>query len=126
MNVFYIAHRYRADTINQVYQHVQEARACAADIWKAGGCALAPTMNSALMDGVAPDATFLEGGLELLRRCDAIVVVVDGDLFSSGVVAEVEEAKRRKMPVYFWAEEGDGAEIVQKYASNGSNDITRQ
>lgn len=112
----YVAARYRAPTINGIYDHIEQARRCAVDLWQAGACALTPHLNSAFMDGAAPDATFLEGGLELLRRCDALVVVIDREAHSSGVRAELELAEREGMPVFYWVEPGDATEIVESLA----------
>ena len=116
MTTVYVASRYRAPTVNGIHENITQARRCAVDLWKAGLCALTPHLNSAFMDGVAPDAVFLEGGLELLRRCDALVVVVDEEKWSDGVRAEIDLAKQEGMPLYFWGEDGDGERIAEDMA----------
>jgi len=73
MKVVYIAAPYRADTINGIYNNIQEARLLAIKYWKKGHAVICPHMNSSLMDGVIPDEMFLSGGIEILKRCDIIV-----------------------------------------------------
>jgi hypothetical protein len=51
------------------------------------------------LSGAAPDEVWLEGDLELMRRCDA-VLLVPGWKQSSGTVAEVTEARRMGLPVF--------------------------
>jgi hypothetical protein len=51
------------------------------------------------MDGVATDEVFLEGTMELLRRCDAVVLVPNWR-DSAGAQAEVAEAERLGLPVF--------------------------
>ncbi len=55
------------------------------------------------MDGACPDEVFLEGGLELVRRSDAVVLVGDWRE-SEGTLAEVELALKLDMPVYVYAD----------------------
>lgn len=127
MKCIYVAARYRAPTVNGIHDHIEQARRCAVDLWKAGACALTPHLNSAYMDGVADDTVFLEGGLELLRRCDALVVVMDDKEYSSGVCGEMALAEREGMPVFYWAECGDGEEIVRSLEHRTDlRTITRQ
>jgi len=59
-----------------------------------------PHSNTAHFQGAAPDEVWLEGHLEWLRLADVVVVLVGGER-SSGTVAEVQEALRLGIPV-FW------------------------
>ncbi len=69
-------------------------------------------MNTAFFGGAAPDDIWLEGDLEILRRCDA-VLCVDGWQSSKGATAEVGEARQRSIPVF----ESVGA--VQSWLAEG-------
>lgn len=100
MKVVYIAAPYRADTISQIVKNIEMAKDSAIQVWVLGHVALCPHMNSALLDGVVPDNTFLEGSLELMKRSD-IVYCPDHVRPSEGVKQELHVAKQLEMPVYF-------------------------
>lgn len=95
MKVIYIAGPYRAETTYGVYQNIRKAEAVAVNLWKQGWCVLCPHLNTQLFDQieVAPPEVFLEGGLELLRRCDAVYMMKDWET-SKGAKTEHEEAVR--------------------------------
>ena len=99
MKLVYIPGPYRAPTPWGVEQNIQRAAEVAAEVWRAGHAALCPDANSAHMEGVTDDANFLAGTLEMMRRCDA-VLLVPGWGTSVGTQAERAEAMRRGMPVF--------------------------
>lgn len=74
MKLIYIAAPYRANTINGIYENIYSARLLAIKYWKKGYAVICPHMNSSLMDGVTTDDVFLSGGIEILKRCDTIVM----------------------------------------------------
>lgn len=100
MNVFYIAGPFRGPTPWDVVQNIRIAEQAALKVWQSGeGAALCPHLNSANFTGAADDQDFLEGGLELLRRCDGVLLC--GEWYkSSGTRAEIREALRLKLPVW--------------------------
>jgi nucleoside 2-deoxyribosyltransferase len=53
-----------------------------------------------------PDDVFLRNGVELLMRCDALVIVDTGPHYfhSEGTVAEVELAQALGVPCYYGVE----------------------
>ena len=98
----YIAGPYRAETAWGIDQNIQAARRVSASLWEHGIANFCPHANTAHFDGIAPDEVFLEGGLIMLRRCDAVVLV--GKWWeSAGTRAEIEEAKRLGIPVFLSA-----------------------
>lgn len=99
MKLCYVSGAYRAPTINGVYQNIQAARAVAGACWVRGFATICPHMNTAFMDGLAPDAVWLDGDLEMVRRCD-LVVVVPGWEQSQGTRAEIAEAQAHGIPVH--------------------------
>lgn len=99
MKVVYIAGKYRDPNAWAVEQNIRAAEEVAARVWAMGLVALCPHANSRHMEGVASDEHFLAGTLELMRRCDA-VVLVPGWGSSAGTRAEIEEAKRLGLPVF--------------------------
>lgn len=112
MKVIYIAGKYRGANAWAIEQNIRAAENVAARVWAAGHVALCPHANSRHMDGVASDEHFLAGTMELLRRCDAIVLINDWKN-SSGAVAEATEANRLGLPIlYAWGDETLFAETL--------------
>lgn len=68
MKVVFISGKYRGD----VKANIEHAKQAAIKIWKSGDVALCPHMNTAFFDGICPDETWLEGDIELMKRCDAV------------------------------------------------------
>lgn len=93
MKVIYIAGRYRGPTAWAIEQNIRAAEEVAARVWAMGMVALCPHANSRHMDGLATDEFFLAGTLELMRRCDAVLLVPNWR-DSAGARAEVAEADR--------------------------------
>lgn len=100
MSVVYVAGPYRAETPWQILRNIRTAQEAALEIWKHGAVALCPHANTALFDGEAPDAVWLAGGHELLRRCDA-VFMSRGWSASQGAIVEKELAVELGLPVLF-------------------------
>jgi len=98
MILVYIAGPYRSDTINGVVKNIQVAREHAEKLWKAGYAVLCPHLNTALFDGVMDDQTFLNGTMEMLKRCDAIYLLPKWSL-SVGSVKEYEYAKENGIKI---------------------------
>ena len=76
--VLYIASPYRSDKGEwYVRQNIRIAEEAAVFIWSNGGVALCPHLNTAMFGGVNGllDSVWLEGDIELLRRCDAVWMV---------------------------------------------------
>src|SRR3972149_3783943 len=101
MKVIYIAGPYR-DSRGEFYvgQNIYEAEMAALRVWQMGGVALCPHKNSGGLGGAygLDDRTWLEGDLELLRRCDAIYLITDWQS-SAGVQAEKLFAEEIGIPV---------------------------
>jgi nucleoside 2-deoxyribosyltransferase len=110
VKVIYIAGKYRGPNAWAIEQNIRAAEDVAARVWAMGHVALCPHANSRHMDGVASDEVFLAGTLELMRRCDAVVLVWNWE-GSEGACAEVAEARRRGIPVFgadAWSSAIDG------------------
>lgn len=73
--VIYIAGPYRAPTPWQVEQNIRAAEALALEVWRAGLTPLCPHTMTRHMDGAITDEAALAGTLELMRRCDAVLLV---------------------------------------------------
>jgi hypothetical protein len=75
MKVVFISGAYRAKNKEGVKANIQHAREAAEMLWQTGYCVITPHLNTAFMDGVASDTAFLEGDIEILKRCDAIYML---------------------------------------------------
>lgn len=100
MIVVYIAGKYRGANAWEVAQHIREAESLAFAVAKLGAMPLCPHTNTAHFDGTLTAEFWLEGTLELMVRCDAVVLVHNW-LESSGARAEAERALVLGMPVFF-------------------------
>lgn len=90
--IVYIAGPYRGN----VEANIQAAREIAAEVWRVGHVAICPHLNTAHFDRDypdIPDQAYLDGDLEILARCDAMVLV-PGWRASQGTQAEVAFAEK--------------------------------
>lgn len=104
-HVVYIAGPYRANGSTGPGVNIERARGAALRVWRAGGLAICPHLNSADFDVLAPDVpddAYLELGLHLVA-CSDLVWRIPGD--SAGADAEVAHARTAGVPVAFeWAD----------------------
>lgn len=114
MRVIYIGGPFRSVCANGrsnawgVQSNVMRALALALEVWKRGAAALCPHSNTMFFqdaDGVGDDV-WLKGDIELLSRCDAILLT-DNWRQSSGARAEVAWCEQRLMPVLYTLEDLD-------------------
>lgn len=123
MKVVYVAGAFRYPSVYVpghqdhwgIQQNIMRAMTCSLDIWRAGAAALCPHANTMFFQNAAPDDVWLEGDLELMRRCDA-VYMVPGWEQSKGACAEYAEAKAIGLPIfctfsmlYLWLHPESGA-----------------
>ncbi len=101
MKVVYIAGPFRAENAWEVEQNIRRAEELSLELWREGIAAICPHTNTRFFQGAAPDDVWLAGYLEVLRRCDA-VLTVDEWTHSAGAQAEVEEAQRCGVKVFFY------------------------
>lgn len=76
-----------------------EAGAAVCDLGVPDLFPVSPTRSTAHLDAHGTPEYFYAGTLELMRRCDAVMVFGDWRQ-SKGAVAEVEEAQRLGIPVF--------------------------
>ena len=97
--LIFVCGPYRAATDNERHENIEAARAVAVEVWRKGHYALCPHMNSMFMSGVCDEQQFLDGALEMLRRCDA-VIMVDGWKQSGGSMLEFANAAGDHTTIY--------------------------
>lgn len=102
MKVVYLAGRYR-DARGHYYvtKNIELARDIALELWRLGYAVICPHMNTAHLDGAAPDDVWLRGDIELLKRSD-IVVMIPGWEQSKGAQDEEQIAEVLKKRIYYW------------------------
>jgi hypothetical protein len=100
MRVVYIAGKFRGRDSWVIENNIRRAEELSLQVDTLGGViALCPHTNTRFFQGALPDDFWLEGTLELMRRCDA-VLMVPGWEESVGARGEKAEAERRGMPVF--------------------------
>lgn len=100
LRVAYIAGPFRAANAWEIEQNIRRAEEVALEVWRLPGwCAICPHTNSRFFQGAAPDDVWLKGDLEILKRCDALVLAPHW-VRSSGTRAEIRRAIECKIRVY--------------------------
>ena len=102
MTLVYCAGPYRSPLgMYGVKQNIDRAHEASRRLWAAGYAVICPHANSAYMDGVATDQVFLDGDLEILRRCDEVVLLPNWEE-SDGARREKQEAEWLGKPIHYW------------------------
>ena len=99
MKLIYIAGPYRAATEHEIWLHIEAARAKAIELMRLGYGVIVPHMNTAHLGGAVPDEQFVEQGMEMARRSDAVFLLVNWKK-SSGSRAEYNAALTANVPLY--------------------------
>ena len=99
MKVAYIAGPFRAASAWGIEQNIRRAEELALEAWQAGFAVLCPHTNTRFFQGAAPDHIWLDRDLELLARCD-LVILAEGWERSTGTRAEITHAKSLGIPVF--------------------------
>ena len=100
MKVVYIAGKYRSECANGIHDNIEAARKSAIKWWSRGFAVICPHLNTAYFDGACKDSVWLDGDLEILSRCD-IMVVLPSWKDSSGTQAEIEFAHNNNIAVVY-------------------------
>jgi hypothetical protein len=99
MKLIYVAGPYRAPTTWERDRNIQAAREVGATVARLGAYPVIPHSNTSHMDGLCDDQFWLDGTLELMRRCDGMLLVVGWNK-SSGTRGEMAEAERLHIPTF--------------------------
>jgi hypothetical protein len=101
--IVYVAGPYRADTDEGVVDNIDNAREVGIELWEKGYTAIVPHLNTARfeLDCSCESETYLLGDLEILARCDAILVLPNYEK-SMGTLDEISFASRRGIPITYY------------------------
>lgn len=100
MKIVYVAGPFRANTAWGIECNVRRAEEAAAMlVMEFGVMPMIPHANTRYFHGMGDDSFWLEGTLELMRRCDALYLI-DGWEASSGSRGERAEAERMRFPIF--------------------------
>lgn len=98
MKVVYVAGPIRAKTAWEIEQNIRKAEETAAELLKLGVMPICPHSMFRFVREVVEDSVFLKGDLEILKHCDAMLVV--GDYINSkGTMGEIKFAEENNIPV---------------------------
>jgi len=119
MKAVYIAGPFRGANQWEQFQNIHEAETLALAVWRMGAACLCPHANTAHFQEAAPDDVWLAGDLELMRRCDAVLLSPRWRE-SKGAIAEREHAEMLCIPVFEtladlkdWLEETDSDQFAE-------------
>lgn len=99
----YVAGPFRGANSWEMEENIRRAETLALECWRAGYATICPHTNTRFFQGAAPDKVWLTGDLEILRRCDALVLTPDWER-SSGARAERDFAVKHGIPVFLCIE----------------------
>lgn len=100
MKVIFVSGPYRGQDWVEVDNHIRRAREAAVKLWRDGWAVICPHSNTSHFDGLCPDEVWLEGDLEILKRCDAIYMLKDWRA-SKGAKAELDLASKNGLEIIF-------------------------
>lgn len=103
MKIVYVAGKYRAENPWEVECNIHRAKVVGVAVGRLGAMPLIPHANTAHFDGTQADEFWLDGTLELCRRCDALVTV-EGWEKSGGARKEVQTMLDLCKPVFYTVE----------------------
>ena len=112
--VVYVAGRFRAADGWKINENVFAAEKAGRKVAALGAMPLIPHSIGAHMAGTEDDTFWLTGTLELMRRCDA-VLVLPGYQESQGAMGEIAEAQRIGMPVIMPLDGAPGWEDLRSW-----------
>ena len=104
VRVVYVAGPFRGPNHWAIAENIRNAERLALEVWRAGAAAICPHANTAHFQDAAPDHVWLDGDLEILARCDAVLMTPDW-LRSTGAKAEEAFARERGILVFYTLDE---------------------
>ena len=104
MTLVYIAGPFRGASAWEIEENIRRAERLALEVWKRGAACICPHANTRFFQGAAPDQVWLDGDLEMVKRCDVVLMTPDWER-SSGAREEHRLALELGIPVSYSLEE---------------------
>lgn len=104
MKVVYVAGPFRGPNSWDIEENIRRAERLALEVWRSGAACICPHTNTRFFQGAADDAVWLDGDIEMLARCDAVVMTADWQR-SSGASAEEQYAREHGIRVFYSIED---------------------
>lgn len=112
MKVGYTAGPFRAANYWEQEQNIRRAEALALEVWRLGCACICPHANTRYFQGACPNETWLKGDLEIVGRCD-FIILTDGWRASEGTIGEVNYAYMHGVRVF------DDLDELKEWLKNG-------
>lgn len=106
MKLIYVAGPFRASCAWEIEENIRRAERLALEVWRRGAACICPHTNTRFFHGAADDAIWLNGDLEILSRCDGLIVA-PGWANSVGALAEVKYAQELDLVVLYTLDDLD-------------------
>jgi nucleoside 2-deoxyribosyltransferase len=121
MKLIYVAGPFRGKDSWAMECNIRRAEAIALEVWRGGFACICPHSNTRFFQGAADDKVWLEGDLEILKRCDAVIMTPNWRT-SSGAKAEYLYALAREIPVFYYQDTVSGGlpEALYRWAAASS------
>ena len=100
IRLVYVAGPYSATNAYAVQHNINKAWEMGCHVADLGAFPVIPHTNTMHMDGIQPYKFWAEGTMQLMTHCDA-VLILDGYIDSRGTKAEIKEAERLKIPIFY-------------------------
>lgn len=100
MRLVYVAGKFRSPTDEGREANIRRAEAMGLEVAKLGASPVIPHANTRHLHSHVPEEFMLEATLELMRRCDA-VILTEGWRESAGTRDEICEAHWLGIPVFY-------------------------
>ena len=100
LKIAFISGPYRATNGKTVLENIRHAEKYAIKYWQLGYAVICPHLNTAFFDGLAEDHVWIDGDIEILKRCDVIVMIPGFD-HSLGSVEELKIARDIGLEIIF-------------------------
>ena len=103
--IIYLAGPIRPKNGQTLRGNVEAAKTVALELWRGGYAVICPHANTdlptELADKECEQSVWLNGDLEMVTRCDAMVVLPGWEA-SAGTKGEIQYAEARKIPVHYY------------------------
>ncbi len=116
MKVAYVAGPFRAENSWEIEQNIRQAEGLALALWRLGYAVICPHTNTRFFQGAAPDSIWLEGDIEIMKRCDVVVMTPDWAR-STGATKEHEVAKLNNIRIAYSIKQA--AEVLTQLKEEG-------